>query len=132
MVKDVKLFVDDAVLFPVVDDTDIIRRQKWANQSKMSFDFDRTKPAYGFKFSRKTKNIICPNLYFNNVPIVKETYQKHLGLSAHKLTSYLRLTLVLCEIAHNRKSIISYFQEFSASINKTFILERRLGTGVSF
>ena len=58
MVKDVKLFVDDTVLFPVVDDTDIIRRQKWANQSKMSFDFDRTKRAYGFKFSRKTKNII--------------------------------------------------------------------------
>ena len=34
MVKDVKLFVDDTVLFPVVDDTDVIRRQEWANQSK--------------------------------------------------------------------------------------------------
>ena len=37
-----------------------------------------------------------------------------------------------CEIAHNGKSLISVFQEFSASINKTFILAGRLGTRLSF
>ena len=34
--------------------------------------------------------------------------------------------------AYNRKSLISIFQEFSSSINKTFILAGRLGTGLSF
>ena len=42
-------------------------------QWKMSFNPDRTKLAHKVIFSRKTKNIIYPNLYFNNVPIVKAT-----------------------------------------------------------
>ena len=33
---------------------------------------------------------------------------------------------------HHGKSLISGFQEFSASIKKTFILEGRLGTRLSF
>ena len=37
-----------------------------------------------------------------------------------------------CEIVHNRKSVISVFQEFSSSIKKTFILVGRLDTKVSF
>ena len=37
-----------------------------------------------------------------------------------------------CEIAHNRKSLISVFQEFSASGNKNFILAERMGTKLSF
>ena len=37
-----------------------------------------------------------------------------------------------CEISHNGKSLVSVFQEFSASINKTFILVGRLGTKLSF
>ena len=37
-----------------------------------------------------------------------------------------------CEIAHHRKSLISVFQEFSASINETFILAGRLGARLSF
>ena len=34
--------------------------------------------------------------------------------------------------AQNRKGLISVFQEFSASINKTFILAGRLGASLSF
>ena len=37
-----------------------------------------------------------------------------------------------CEIAHYGKSFISVFEEFSASINKTFILAARLGTRLLF
>ena len=37
-----------------------------------------------------------------------------------------------CEITHNGKSLTSVFQEFSASINKTFILGRRLDASLSF
>ena len=48
------------------------------------------------------------------------------------LTGYLRLTLVLCEIAHSEKSLIYVFQEFSASISKAFIFAAGLGTALSF
>ena len=33
---------------------------------------------------------------------------------------------------HNGKTLVSAFQEFSASINKTFILAGRLGDRLSF
>ena len=87
---DIKLFTDDTSLFSVVDDidesasklnNDLIRIQEWPYQWKMSFNPGRTKPAHEVMFSRKTKNIISPNLYFNNVPIVKKACQKHLGLN---------------------------------------------------
>ena len=35
-------------------------------------------------------------------------------------------------MAHNRKSLISVFQQFSASINKAFILAGGLAAGLSF
>ena len=47
----------------------------------MSFNPDRHKPAHEVMFSRKTKNVIYPNPYFNNVPIVNLTSQNHLGLN---------------------------------------------------
>ena len=43
-------------------------------------------------------------------------------------TNYLKQTLVLHEIVHYRKSSISIFKEFYASIDKIFVLEVRLGT----
>ena len=36
------------------------------------------------------------------------------------------------EVEHNGKGLVSVFQEFSAIINKTFILAGRLGTRLSF
>ena len=86
----IKLFADDTSLFSVADDidesasklrNDLIRIQEWAYQWKMSFNPDRTKPAHKVIISRKTKDIIYSNLYFNNVPIVKTTSQKQLGLN---------------------------------------------------
>ena len=47
-------------------------------------------------------------------------------------TKYFRLILVLCEIAHYGKSLISVFQRFFATINKIFILAGRLSTRLSF
>ena len=37
-----------------------------------------------------------------------------------------------CQIAHNGKSLVSVFQDFSASIYKLFILAGRLDTGLAF
>ena len=62
--------------------------------------------------SRRALGLIAPRVNYNN-------------------TGYLRLTLVSCEIARNGKSLISVFQEFSASFNKTFILAGRLDNFLS-
>ena len=53
-------------------------------------------------------------------------------LNLQQFTKYLRLNLVFMWNGVQRKSLISDFQEFSASINKTFILAGRLGTKLSF
>lgn len=47
----------------------------------MSFNPDRDERAQEVTFSHKTRNIICPNLYFNELQIVKTTSQKHIGLN---------------------------------------------------
>ena len=52
-------------------------------------------------------------------------------LESKEIFQYLKLHFS-CETVHNVKSLISVFQEFSASINKTFILAGRVGTRLSF
>ena len=47
------------------------------------------------------------------------------------LMEYLRLALLSCEIAHCRKSLISVFQEFLASVGAIFILVG-MGARLSF
>lgn len=59
----------------------LITIQDWACPWKMSFNTDRDERAQEVTFSHKTRNIICPNLYFNELQIVKTTSQKHIGLN---------------------------------------------------
>ena len=64
---------------------------------------------------------------FYYVPVVIVKFNRFLEavllyVILQSFTKYLRLTLVLCEIADYGKSLISVFQEFFASINKIFIL----------
>lgn len=82
---DIKLFADNTSLFSVVYDideseyklyNDLIRIQEWAYKWIISFNPDRIMPANEVIFSRKTRNIIYHNLYFNNVPIVKTTSRR--------------------------------------------------------
>ena len=47
------------------------------------------------------------------------------------VTKYFRLWFS-CEIAHNAKSLIAIFGDFSASINKIFTVAERMGTKLSF
>ena len=47
-------------------------------------------------------------------------------------TKYMRLTLVFMQNSALRKSLISVFQKFFATINKIFILAGRLGTKLLF
>ena len=53
------------------------------------------------------------------------------GFQRQAFTKYLRF-LFSCEIAHYGKGLISVSEEVFASIDKTFILAGRLGTGLFF
>ena len=59
-------------------DLDII--SEWANQWKMSFNPDPTKPAEEIIFSHKTSETNHPPLYFNGIEVKRVSEHKHLGL----------------------------------------------------
>ena len=54
---------------------------------------------------------------------------RHIGLYSD---IFRALYKSMCEIAHYGKTLVSVFQEFFASVNKTFILAGRLSTWLSF
>ena len=71
----IKLFADDASLFTIVKDPDISAFDlnhhlhlisQWAYQWKMSFNSDPTKQAIQVVFTRKSKQIDHPKIYFND------------------------------------------------------------------
>ena len=84
-----KFFADDTSLYSVVKDPiisalelqhdlDII--SEWANQWKMSFNPDPTKPAEEILFSQKNSKVAHPPLYFNGIEVKRVNEHKHLGL----------------------------------------------------
>ena len=84
-----KLFADDASLFSVVDDSaqstaflndDLLKISRWAYQWKMIFNPDASKQARETIFSRKANASNDATVYFNNVPVIRDNIQKHLGL----------------------------------------------------
>ena len=84
-----KLFADDTSLFSIVADEalsnsylndDLKKINDWAYKWKMSFNPDSTKPAHEVVFSRK-KNIHYPPILFNNLPVKRVQFHRHLGLT---------------------------------------------------
>ena len=84
-----KLFVDDTSLFSVVHDVtqstnklndDLEKISNWFYQWKMIFNLDKSKQAQEIIFSRKTQKVIHPPAIFNNMPVVRSSCQKHLGV----------------------------------------------------
>ena len=53
---------------------------RWAYQWKIIFNPDASKQAQEIVFSRKANANNHATLYFNNVPVIRENIQKHLGL----------------------------------------------------
>ena len=85
----VKPFADDTSLFSILNDAnksfenlnnDLCIIRKWAYQWEMSFYPDRSKQALEVIFSIKTSIQLHPVLTFDNIPVLKTTHQKHLGL----------------------------------------------------
>ena len=74
----IKCFADDTSLFTIVKDPDISAVElnqdlhlisQWAYQWKMSFNPDPTKQAVQVVFTRKSKQIDHPKIYFNNIAV---------------------------------------------------------------
>ena len=84
-----KRFADDTSLFSVVNNIDESANQMnmdlekislWAYQWKMFFKPDISKQAQEVIFSMKNVNVSHPSLYFNRTPVMRCSYQKHLGV----------------------------------------------------
>ena len=85
----IKFFADDTSLYSVVKDPIISAAElqhdldiisEWANQWKMSFNPDPTKPAEEILFSQKASKIDHPPLFFNGIEVKRVSEHKHLGL----------------------------------------------------
>ena len=89
LTTNVKLFADDTSLFSVVHDStlssvslnnDLLKISQWAYQWKMTFNPDVSKQAQEVVFSSKGITTNHATVYFNNNPVIRENFQKHLGL----------------------------------------------------
>ena len=93
----IKFFADDTSLYSVVKDPitsaaelnhDLKIISEWANQWKMSFNPDPTKPAEEILFSQKKNPVVHPPLFFNGVEVKRVTEHKHLGLILDPLLNF--------------------------------------------
>ena len=97
--SNVKFFADDVSLFSIVRDpqtsANILNRDlsvisSWANQWKMSFNPDPTKPAEEIIFSSKLVETAHPPLFFNDIQVKNVSHHKHLGLILDRKLSFNR------------------------------------------
>ena len=84
-----KLFANAASLFSVVHDSatstaflndGLLKISLWAYQWKMIFNPDASKQAQEIIFSRKPNASNHATVFFNNVPVIRDNIQRHLGL----------------------------------------------------
>ena len=91
---------------------DLSTIEKLPFQWKMSFNPDLTKQATEVVFSRKTKHIYHPPLYFNNSTVVTSPIQKHLGLVLDKrlISKATKGTSLIKRLT--RKSLLCIYKSF--------------------
>ena len=89
IISTVKLFADNTSLFPTVHDANttacelnknLQKIAEWAHQWKMSFNPDLNKQAQEVIFSRKMTKSSHPQVFFNDIPVSRVSFQKHLGI----------------------------------------------------
>ena len=89
IISSIRFFADDTSIFSVVNDPvttaenlnhDLHMISKWANQWKMCFNPDPTKPAEEVIFSNKRIKTNHPPLFFDNNLVKQVESHKHLGL----------------------------------------------------
>ena len=59
---------------------DLLKISRWAYQWKMMFNPGASKQAKEIVFSCKANTSNHATVYFNNVPVIRDNVQKHLGL----------------------------------------------------
>ena len=94
----IKNFADDTSLFTIVKNPDISTLElnhdlhlisQWAYQWKMSFNPDPTKQTIQVVFTRKSKQIDHPKIYFNDVKVKTVNDHKRLGLILDSKLSFI-------------------------------------------
>ena len=58
----------------------LLKTSGWTYQWKVIFSPDSSKQAQEMVFSRQANASNHGTLYFNNVPVIRENIQKHIGL----------------------------------------------------
>ena len=71
-------------------ENDLRTIEKWAHQWKMVFNPDITKQAVGIIFSAKKEKLNHPSLDFNNIPVARKSFTKHLGLYLGEKLSFAK------------------------------------------
>ena len=133
--SDVKLFADDTSIFSVIQDPlltsetlndDLEKIRLWAYQWKLEFNPDPKKPAQEIVFSRKSNEVVQPDLIFNSNPVQKSDSLKHLGFTLDKKLSFKnhldgKISQVYKSIGILRKLSFSLPRSSLLTIYKSFI-----------
>ena len=61
-------------------ENDLFTIEKWAHQWKMLFNPDIMNQAVEIILSAKKEKLNHPSLDFNNIPVTRKSFTKHLGL----------------------------------------------------
>ena len=102
-------------MFTIVKDTDISALElnhdlhlisQWAYQWKMSFNPDPTKQAVQLLFTQKSKQIVRPKIYFNDIEVKTVNDHKHLGLILDSKLSFISHIHEKISKAHKELGII--------------------------
>ena len=133
-ISTVKLFADDTSLFSVIHDArttayelsnDLQKIAEWAYQRKMSFNPDLNKQAQEVIFSRKMTKSSHAQVFFNDIPVSRVSFQKHLGIYLdeklnfnhhikEKMTKAMKGISVIKRLskALPRKSLLTIYKSF--------------------
>ena len=115
------MFADDTSLFTIVKDPDISALElnqdlhlisQWAYQWKMSFNPDPTKQAVQVVFTRKSKQMDHPKIYFNDIEVKTVNDHKHFGLILDSKLSFISHINEKISKAHKGLGIIKSLSRF--------------------
>ena len=108
---------DDTSLFTIVKDSDISALElshdlHLISQWKMSFNPDPTKQSIQVVFTRKSKQIDHPKIYFNDIEVKTVNDHKHLGLILDSKLSFISNINEKISKAHKGLGIIESLSSF--------------------
>ena len=105
-----KLVADDTSLFSAADDStlssvslnnDLLKISHWAYQWKMIFNPDFSKQAQEVVLSRKGITTNHATVYFNNDPVIRKNFEKHLE-SKLNFSGHINKTLKVSTLSEKR------------------------------